>query len=128
MRRTKKDFIVQHFRAGGKGGQNQNKTNSGVRIIDKITGLSSEGREFRSQEQNKEAAFLRLVDKMIAYYKKQATSPVFIEAQENGRGGSYRRTYKPMASVVIDHVTEKKYPYQDIIDGGLDRIHKDMGL
>jgi protein subunit release factor B len=29
---TKKDFKIQTFRSGGKGGQHQNKTNSGVAI------------------------------------------------------------------------------------------------
>jgi protein subunit release factor B len=57
FRRTKKDFIEQTFRAGGKGGQNQNKRNTGVRLIDKETGLSAESREYRTYEQNKKAAF-----------------------------------------------------------------------
>jgi protein subunit release factor B len=30
---TSKDLNIQTFRSGGKGGQNQNKVNSGVRII-----------------------------------------------------------------------------------------------
>lgn len=59
---TKKDFKVQTFRAGGKGGQKQNKTESGVRIIHKESGAVGESREQRSQVQNKKLAFSRLVD------------------------------------------------------------------
>ena len=59
---TKKDFTVQTFRAGGKGGQNQNKRDTGVRIIHNETGISAEGRTERSQLQNKKLAFERLVD------------------------------------------------------------------
>jgi len=35
---TKKDFDIQTFRAGGKGGQKQNKISSGVRIIHRESG------------------------------------------------------------------------------------------
>ena len=35
---TKNDFELQFFRAGGKGGQKQNKTSSGCRIIHKESG------------------------------------------------------------------------------------------
>ena len=58
---TKKDFDVQTFRAGGKGGQNQNKRNTGVRIIHRDSGAVGESREHRTQGQNKKAAFERLV-------------------------------------------------------------------
>lgn len=59
---TKKDFVVQTFRAGGKGGQKQNKTDSGVRIQHPESGAVGECRETRSQHKNKEIAFKRLVD------------------------------------------------------------------
>jgi hypothetical protein len=58
---TKKDFEIQTFRSGGKGGQNQNKVESGVRIIHKDSGARGESREFRDQPQNKKAAFNRLL-------------------------------------------------------------------
>lgn len=59
---TKKDLKVDTFRAGGKGGQNQNKRNSGVRIRHPESGAIGESREERSQLQNKKIAFRRLVD------------------------------------------------------------------
>ena len=58
---TKKDFNIQFFRAGGKGGQKQNKTSSACRIIHKNSGAVGECREERSQHQNKKIAFNRLV-------------------------------------------------------------------
>lgn len=58
---TKKDFEIQTFRSGGKGGQHQNKTESGVRIIHKASGAVGEARDNRSQYINKKAAFNRLV-------------------------------------------------------------------
>ena len=56
---TKKDFDMQTFRAGGNGGQNQNKRDSGVRFIHRASGAIGEGRDQRSQLQNKESAFKR---------------------------------------------------------------------
>jgi len=59
---TKKDLTIQTFRSGGKGGQHQNTTDSGVRIIHKDSGAVSESREERSQHANKKIAFKRLVE------------------------------------------------------------------
>lgn len=58
---TAKDFVVETFRSGGPGGQNQNKVESGVRIKHPDSGAVAESREFRSQYENKQAAFKRLV-------------------------------------------------------------------
>jgi protein subunit release factor B len=58
---TRKDFEIQTFRSGGKGGQHQNTCESGVRIIHHESGARGECRNFRSQKQNKDEAFKRLV-------------------------------------------------------------------
>jgi peptide chain release factor 2 len=52
---------VQTFRSGGKGGQNQNKRDTGCRVIHRPSGARGESREERSQLQNKRTAFLRMV-------------------------------------------------------------------
>lgn len=59
---TLKDFDMQTFRAGGKGGQKQNKTNSGVRFIHRASGARGESREMASQSQNKKIAWKRCID------------------------------------------------------------------
>lgn len=59
---TKKDLIIETFRSGGSGGQHQNKTDSGVRIIHKESGAIGESRDDRSQGINKKIAFNRLVN------------------------------------------------------------------
>ena len=58
----KKDFKLQTFRSGGPGGQHQNKTDSGVRIIHSDSGGVGESREHKSQIQNRKAAFKRLIE------------------------------------------------------------------
>jgi protein subunit release factor A len=59
---TIKDCEVQTFRAGGKGGQNQNKRDSGVRVVHVPSGARGESREERSQLANKKRAFRRMAE------------------------------------------------------------------
>ncbi len=51
---------VETFRAGGPGGQHQNRTESGVRLTHLPTGISVTARESRSQHRNRKAALARL--------------------------------------------------------------------
>lgn len=53
---------MQHFCAGGPGGQKQNKTSSGARVIHHPSGARGESREQRSQLQNTKAAFRRMAE------------------------------------------------------------------
>ena len=47
---------METFRAGGPGGQNQNKRNTGVRWIHVPSGATGEARDHRTQGENKRAA------------------------------------------------------------------------
>ena len=51
---------VETFRAGGPGGQHQNKTESGVRLTHGPSGISVTCRESRSQHRNRHIALARL--------------------------------------------------------------------
>lgn len=55
------DCVVQHFRSGGSGGQNQNKRDTGTRIIHPPSGARGEARDERSQWQNKKLAWKRML-------------------------------------------------------------------
>lgn len=57
---TMQDLELQTFRSGGAGGQNQNKRDTGVRLIHHPSGARAECREERSQLQNKKKALKRL--------------------------------------------------------------------
>lgn len=57
---TKKDLKIQTFKSGGSGGQHQNKTDSGVRIIHPPSGARGVSRSERSQLANKKIAFKRM--------------------------------------------------------------------
>lgn len=75
---TKKDLEIQTFRCGGKGGQNVNKRETGVRIIHKASGAIAESREERNQLQNKKIAFKRLLEtkEWKVWHKIQAAAHI----------------------------------------------------
>lgn len=99
LRRTKADFNVQFFKSSGKGGQHRNKRETACRITDKVTGLSAEADEEKSQLQNKKAAFLRLIDKLIDHYQDKDRTE-----QDKNLGWDERiRTYNLAKKVAVDH-------------------------
>lgn len=59
---TIKDCDVQDFTAGGPGGQHQNRRSTAVRVVHRLSGAIGESREFKSQIQNKRAAFTRMAN------------------------------------------------------------------
>lgn len=83
LRLTKADFEIQTFRSGGPGGQHQNKSETGVRIIHRASGAVAECRSERSQWQNKQTAFKRLAadPKLLLWVKIQIGELVDIQAQ-----------------------------------------------
>jgi len=61
---------VETFRSGGPGGQHQNVTESGVRLVHLPTGIRASSREQRSQHRNREIALTRLREKLEARQRK----------------------------------------------------------
>jgi len=55
---------VETFRAGGPGGQHQNVTESGVRLVHLPTGVRVVAREERSQHRNRATALKRLRERL----------------------------------------------------------------
>lgn len=77
------DCEVQTFRFGGSGGQNQNKRDTGVRIIHHPSGARGESREERSQLQNKKTAFRRMAesDAFRSWVRRQAGEDALLIAE-----------------------------------------------
>ena len=61
-----KECNVDTFRAGGKGGQHLNKTESAVRMTHLPTGVVVTCQDERSQYQNKRKCLLQLREKLVA--------------------------------------------------------------
>lgn len=70
----RKDLDMVFFRAGGNGGQKQNKTSSACRITHLPSGAVGESRDERQQTMNRKLALERLVNSpiFVAWTKVQA--------------------------------------------------------
>lgn len=108
----RKDLEIQTFAAGGPGGQHQNKTQTGVRIVHPESGLSAESREFKSQAQNKKAAFRKLAKKLVAWLLRG------LETRANARGASTEvvRTYSEAENRVVDKATGLRLSFKEMLD------------
>ena len=67
-----KDCRMETFHCGGKGGQNVNKVETGVRIIHEPTGISVECTSERSQHMNKQKALGKLRAVLMAMDREAA--------------------------------------------------------
>jgi peptide chain release factor 2 len=61
---------VETFRSGGPGGQHQNVTESGVRLVHLPTGIRVSSRAERSQHRNRQIALERLRAKLEALHRR----------------------------------------------------------
>jgi len=94
---TAKDFRVDTFRAGGPGGQNQNKRDTGVRIIHLASGAIGEARDQRSQVQNRRAAFRRLAEseKFRAWLRIEAARAMLSQEEKRAIEEKVERWMSP---------------------------------
>jgi protein subunit release factor A len=87
---------VDTFRSGGPGGQHQNKTESGVRITHKESGLSAESRDTKSQHKNKQIAFRKLAKQLVSR---------FVSTEKFTTSDEVVRTYNIANNRVKDHAS-----------------------
>jgi peptide chain release factor 2 len=121
------ELEMQTFSAGGPGGQHQNKTQSGVRLIHK-SGVRAESRTERSQHKNYDNALKLLKARLYAIEERKRTGD--IEARYDAKGdiafGSQIRSYVMQPYTLVrderDGIEVKTPAVMQVLDGDLDEF------
>ena len=121
------DIEWQHFSTGGPGGQHQNKTQSGARVLHK-SGLRAESRIHKSQLKNKEEAMKQLKAKMYAIeeQKRLGETGKSYDAKGEIAFGSQIRSYVLQPYTLVreerDGIDVKTPAVNDVLDGDFDQF------
>ena len=107
-------------RAGGKGGQHVNKTESAVQVKYIPTGLMVRCEAERSQTQNKETAIALLRTRLWEAKQNAATQARVTERKNqvgSGQRGDKRRSYYFQRDEVIDHELNRTWRLKSWLRG-----------
>ncbi len=121
------DLKVDTFRAGGKGGQHVNKTESAIRITHIPSGTIVACQQERSQHKNRATAMKMLRGKLyeLERQKREANfeANYGVDKMQNGFGSQVRTYTMAPYQLVKDERTElKESNIQAVLDGRLDEF------
>ena len=124
---NEKELIMQTFCSGGPGGQHQNKTQSGVRLIHK-SGVRGESRTERSQPKNYANALALLKARLYAIEEQKRLGDIANRYDAKGEiaFGSQIRSYVMQPYTLVrderDGIDVKIPAVMTVLDGDLDEF------
>jgi peptide chain release factor 2 len=119
-----KDLAYDTFRSGGKGGQNVNKVETGVRVTHTPTGVAVRCTEERSQQQNREKALAILKAKLLVIAQEQKAKEIaeirgdMVDAAWGNQIRNY--VFHPYQMVKDLRSAHETTAIQDVMNGDLD--------
>jgi peptide chain release factor 2 len=121
------DLQVDTFRAGGKGGQHVNKTESAIRITHVPTGTIVACQAERSQHKNRSTAMKMLRGKLYELERQRREADFQanygVDKMEIGFGSQVRTyTMQPYPMVKDERTAVKISNVQSVLDGDLDEL------
>jgi len=121
-----KDLRIDTFRAGGKGGQHVNKTDSAVRITHLPTGIVASCQNERSQHQNRLIAMKVLRARLYEIEEKKRQSEISNMRRSmvgSGDRSEKIRTYNFSQNRITDHrIGLTLYRLDAILDGDIEEL------
>ncbi len=124
---NEKELEMQTFCSGGPGGQHQNKTQSGVRLIHK-SGVRAESRTERSQPKNYSNALALLKSRLYAIEEQKRLGDIASRYDSKGdiAFGSQIRSYVMQPYTLVrderDGIEMKSPAFMQVLDGDLDEF------
>jgi peptide chain release factor 1 len=113
------------IRSSGNGGQRVNKVATCCQLTHVPTGIQVKCQDSREQSKNEEIAWQRLEDKLSKTFIENQIKKIDDKRYSqigNGSRSDKRRTYRVDDDTVIDHVTDKKCRFRDILKGRIELL------
>jgi len=107
---NEKDFRFEWFSSTGPGGQHRNKKQNSCRCIHEPTGITANGTNSRSREDNRRAAYINCLSRVQAFFHKD---------KDRFQAGNERiRTYHEPDNRVVDHASSLTDTWTNVIIKG----------
>ena len=119
------DYKIEVTRGSGPGGQHKNKVETCVKITHIPSGITETCQDTRSKNQNLKLAKQRIITKLENIQQQAKDKKENLKRREQIQTGERtfrRRTYDFKSQIVTDHISGKKAPLQQVLNGNIELL------